>query len=73
MRNALALLPLALCINYVMFRVGSQMFASNGLRVRRNVAGFLTYAFFYSLILQPACAAGYLSEIVGLHKSRGSS
>ena len=68
----LALLPMVLAVNYLMYRVGSQMFASNGLRVRRNVTGFLTYAFFYSLILQPACAAGYLSEIVGLHKSRGS-
>jgi biofilm PGA synthesis N-glycosyltransferase PgaC len=68
----LALLPMALCINYVMYRVGSQMFASNGLRVRRNLAGFLTYAFVYSLILQPACVAGYFSEILGLRKTWGT-
>ena len=60
----LALLPMALGVNYVMYRVGSQMFAANGLRVRRNVGGFLTYAFFYSMVLQPACAAGYFSEFV---------
>jgi poly-beta-1,6-N-acetyl-D-glucosamine synthase len=68
----LALLPMALGINYLMYRVGSQMFASNGLRVRRNLSGFMTYAFVYSLILQPACVAGYFSEILGLRKTWGT-
>ncbi len=68
----LALLPMALLVNYVMYHVGSQMFAHNGLRVRRNVGGFLVYAFVYSLILQPACVAGYFSEILGLRKSWGT-
>jgi biofilm PGA synthesis N-glycosyltransferase PgaC len=68
----LALLPMALAINYMMYRVGSQMFAANGLHVRRNVSGFLVYAFVYSLILQPACVAGYFSEILGLRKSWGT-
>ena len=68
----LALLPMALLINYAMYRVGSQMFAANGLRVRRNLSGFLTYAFAYSLILQPACVAGYFSEMLGLRKSWGT-
>jgi poly-beta-1,6-N-acetyl-D-glucosamine synthase len=48
------------------------MFALNGLRVRRNLSGFLTYAFVYSLILQPACVAGYFSEILGLRRSWGT-
>jgi biofilm PGA synthesis N-glycosyltransferase PgaC len=68
----LALLPMALGINYVMYRVGSQMFAANGLRVRRNLSGFLVYAFVYSLILQPACVAGYFSEILGFRKTWGT-
>jgi biofilm PGA synthesis N-glycosyltransferase PgaC len=68
----LALLPMALGINYLMYRVGSQMFASNGLRVRRNLSGFLTYAFVYSLILQPACVAGYFAEIFGLRRTWGT-
>ena len=68
----LALLPMALGINYLMYRVGLQMFALNGLRVRRNLSGFLTYAFVYSLILQPACVAGYFSEILGLRKTWGT-
>ena len=68
----LALLPMALGINYMMYRVGSQMFTANGLHVRRNISGFLTYAFVYSLILQPACVAGYFSEIFGLRKTWGT-
>jgi biofilm PGA synthesis N-glycosyltransferase PgaC len=68
----LALLPMALGINYMMYRVGSQMFSVNGLHVRRNTSGFLVYAFVYSLILQPACVAGYFSEILGLRKSWGT-
>ena len=68
----LALLPMALGINYMMYRVGSQMFTANGLHVRRNVSGFLVYAFVYSLILQPACVAGYFSEVLGLRKSWGT-
>ena len=66
----LAWLPMAVGVNYLMYRVGSQMFAANGLRVRRNLSGFLTYAFMYSLILQPACVAGYFSEIFGWRRTR---
>jgi len=68
----LALLPMALAINWLMYRVGSRMFTANGLSVRRNVGGFLVYAFAYSLILQPACVAGYFSELLGLRKTWGT-
>lgn len=60
----LIVLPLAMLVNYVMFRIQSRMFIQQGLRVRKNVLGFITYALFYSLILQPACVAGYLKEII---------
>ncbi|CAG1011349.1 poly-beta-1,6-N-acetyl-D-glucosamine synthase [Rhizobiaceae bacterium] len=68
----LILLPLALLINAVMYRVGAGMFERQELRVRFNPFGFLTYAFAYSVILQPACVTGYLSEILGLRKSWGT-
>jgi biofilm PGA synthesis N-glycosyltransferase PgaC len=68
----LALLPMALGINFLMFRVSSQMFDANGLKVRQNSAGFLIYAFAYSLVLQPACVVGYISELLGLRKSWGT-
>jgi biofilm PGA synthesis N-glycosyltransferase PgaC len=68
----LVLLPMALLMNYVMYRIGVGMFASQNLRVRSNVLGFLVYAFTYSLILQPASVAGYLSELLGTRKTWGS-
>lgn len=68
----LALLPMALIVNYVMYRIGSRMFEKQGLRVRRNIGGFVFYAFAYSLILQPASVAGQFSELLGLRKTWGS-
>jgi poly-beta-1,6-N-acetyl-D-glucosamine synthase len=68
----LVLLPMALLMNFVMYRIGASMFASQNLRVRSNLAGFLVYAFTYSLILQPASVAGYLSELLGTRKTWGS-
>jgi len=68
----LALLPMALLMNVLMYRISVKMFDAQGLRVRRNVSGFLLYAFAYSLILQPVSAAGYVSEFLGLRKSWGT-
>jgi biofilm PGA synthesis N-glycosyltransferase PgaC len=68
----LVLLPMALLMNYLMYRIGRRMFVSQGLRVRKNTAGFLLYAFAYSLILQPASVAGHFSELLGLRKTWGS-
>jgi len=68
----LILLPMALLMNYVMYRIGRDMFSTQGLQVRRNPVGFLIYAFVYSLILQPASVAGHFSEILGLRKTWGS-
>jgi biofilm PGA synthesis N-glycosyltransferase PgaC len=68
----LALLPMALAMNWLMYRIGSGMFSQQGLRVRRNPLGLLVYAFAYSAILQPACLWGYLSEVLGLRKTWGT-
>jgi len=68
----LALLPMSLLMNFLMYRISARMFDAQGLRVRRNVAGFLIYAFAYSLILQPVSVGGYVSELLGLRKSWGT-
>ena len=68
----LVLLPLAGLINMLMFSIGRKMFDLNGLRVRRNIAGFFIYTLAYSVFLQPACLLGYLSEILLLKKSWGT-
>lgn len=68
----LLVLPLALLVNYLMFRIQSRMFIQQGLKVRRNIGGFLFYALLYSIILQPACVMGYLNEILNRTKNWGT-
>ncbi|MEQ1516108.1 MAG: glycosyltransferase [Usitatibacteraceae bacterium] len=68
----LALLPLSLLMNGVMYRVSARMFNAEGLRVRYNPWGFAMYALGYSLILQPACVIGYMSELLGMRKTWGT-
>jgi biofilm PGA synthesis N-glycosyltransferase PgaC len=68
----LLLLPLAGLVNLVMFRIQSRMFTEQGLRVRRNLRGFLFYALCYSFVLQPACVVGYAKEILNRRKSWGT-
>jgi biofilm PGA synthesis N-glycosyltransferase PgaC len=64
----LAVLPLTILWNGVIFRIQSRVFAREGLLVRRNVGGFLFYALAYSLLMQPVCVWGYLAELLGLRK-----
>lgn len=60
----LIVLPLAMMVNYVMYGIQTEMFTRQGLRVRKNIFGFIFYALFYSLVLQPACVVGYLKELL---------
>lgn len=58
----LLVLPLSMLVNFVMFSIQNKMFTSQGLKVRKNILGFIFYALLYSMILQPACVAGYIKE-----------
>jgi biofilm PGA synthesis N-glycosyltransferase PgaC len=68
----LSLFPIALLINWIMFRTESKMFSEQGLHVRRNVTGFLIYLLPYNIILQPAAVLGYIVEFLGLKKVWGT-
>ena len=69
----LIVLPLAMIVNYIMYRIQSRMFAEQGLRVRKNILGFFAYALCYSFILQPASVWGYAKEIInGTKKNWGT-
>lgn len=68
----LLVLPLAGVVNYLMFYIQSRMFRAQGLKVRRNPVGFVVYALFYGLVLQPGCVVGYLSELLHLRKHWGT-
>lgn len=68
----LLVLPLAAVWNYCIFRVQEKMFKRQDLKVRNNVGGFLFYALGYSLLMQPVCVWGYLSELLGTGKRWGT-
>ncbi|MDR2991319.1 MAG: glycosyltransferase [Burkholderiaceae bacterium] len=68
----LAVFPLAVLWNTIVFRIQKDEFQQRQLKVRRNHRGFLIYAFFYSLLMQPICVWGYFAEIVGMRKRWGT-
>lgn len=64
----LAVLPLAVIWNGVIFRIQRGVYDNEELKVRRNPGGFLFYALAYSLLMQPICVWGYVAEIIGMKK-----
>ena len=68
----LALLPMGLGMNFLMYSIGNKSFQHLDLKVRRNFPGFLIYTLGYSLIMQPACLVGYGCELLGLKKTWGT-
>lgn len=68
----LLVLPMAGAVNYLMYYIQSHMFRAQGLHVRRNPLGFIVYALFYGIVLQPGCVLGYLSEMLNLRKHWGT-
>jgi biofilm PGA synthesis N-glycosyltransferase PgaC len=68
----LLVLPMAMLINGIMYRIQSRMFMAQGLKVRRNSLGFVIYTLFYGLVLQPACVVGYVQEFVTRGKRWGT-
>lgn len=67
-----ALLPVGLAMNAIMFRIESRTFTAEGFTVRKNPSGFVTYALAYGLVLQPASVLGYFSEFLNLRRTWGT-
>jgi biofilm PGA synthesis N-glycosyltransferase PgaC len=68
----LSLFPIALLINWFMYRTENKIFTDQGLKVRHNFFGFFIYLLPYSMIVQPAAVLGYATEILGLRKTWGT-
>lgn len=68
----LLLLPLALVWNGVIFAIQRRMFREKGLKIRRNLVGLVFYVLFYSVVMQPVCLWGYISELTGQRKKWGT-
>jgi len=64
----IAVLPLTILWNSVIFHIQHGMYEREHLKVRRNRGGFLFYALGYSLLMQPVCLWGYVAELLGMRK-----
>lgn len=68
----LLLLPLAFIWTGITFSVQWKMFRRQGLRVRRNILGFVFYFLVYAFVMQPTCLIGYISELTRQKKAWGT-
>ena len=68
----LAVLPVGMMNNYIMYAAQKRMFDAIGIKVRQNHIGFVAYILTYGILMQPACVAGYVAEIANLGKSWGT-
>lgn len=65
----LLVLPLSALIITVMLRYQRTVFGFLGLKIRRNILGFVAYFLFYQFIVSPICVVGYTRELLNLEKS----
>lgn len=68
----LAVIPIALLWNGVIFKIQAKMFREQGLKVRHNPRGLIFYLACYALMMQPMCVWGYAAEAFGFRKSWGT-
>ena len=68
----LAVLPIAIMMNFTFFLGQRKMFKHNQLRVRRNLLGYFCYMLFYNFLMTPACIHGYIQEIFARKKKWGT-
>ena len=68
----LAVIPIAILWNTIIFRAQAKMFREQGLKVRHNPRGLVFYLVCYALMMQPMCVWGYAVESLGLRKKWGT-
>ena len=65
----LAVLPLTLLVNAILYRYQRRrVFNLLGLRVRRNLVGFLGFVLTYQMVMSPVAVVGYAQELLGLRR-----
>lgn len=64
----LLVLPLTALIVLIMLRYQKGVFDLMGLRIRRNILGFLAYFLIYQFIVSPICVVGYSRELFNLER-----
>lgn len=66
------LLPMAIIMNYLIYRSHVKTFEAMDLKVRKNIFGYFTFMLICQAIMAPACLRGYLDEFLKLKKSWGT-
>jgi biofilm PGA synthesis N-glycosyltransferase PgaC len=65
----LAVLPLTLVVNLILYRFQRRrVFNLLGLRVRRNAVGFVGFVLTYQMLMSPVAVVGYGQELLGLRR-----
>jgi biofilm PGA synthesis N-glycosyltransferase PgaC len=65
----LAVLPLTLVVNAILYRFQRRrVFNLLGLRVRRNLVGFVGFVVAYQMLMSPIAVVGYGQELLGLRR-----
>jgi biofilm PGA synthesis N-glycosyltransferase PgaC len=59
-----AVLPISLTIALTMYARQRAVFRTLGLRIRRNLLGFVLYVLVYQLVMSPISVSGYATELV---------
>jgi biofilm PGA synthesis N-glycosyltransferase PgaC len=68
----LALIPSAVLMGAVMYRMSARVFTHQGLRIRRDLPALIGYTLAYGLINHPASLSGYFAELFGMRKTWGT-
>lgn len=68
----LILLPMAITLNYLIYKKHIKTFEQLGLLVRKNYIGYTLFVLFNQFIMVPACLRGYLDEFLMLKKTWGT-
>lgn len=67
----LLVLPLAALWNIIIYRIQTRMLKREGIAMEKSALGFVLFAFFYPLVMQPVSVWGYASEFIGRTKKWG--
>lgn len=68
----LALIPTALLMSAIMFRMSARVFIAQNLRIERDFLALLGYTFVYGFVNHPASLRGYLAELFNTRKTWGT-
>lgn len=66
------LLPMAITLNYLIYRKHVKTFEEMGLSVRKNYIGYLLFVLGNQLIIVPSCLTGYIEEMLNAKKTWGT-